>query len=69
MKVLHTLWGLLVDDRRLASILMIALLLSAISSLVLREFFLGAVLIWGGLIVSLVVSVEHQLKLKMKKLK
>ncbi|KYP81303.1 hypothetical protein AYW79_01120 [Ferroacidibacillus organovorans] len=69
MRVLQTLWGLLVDDRRLASILMIALLLSAISSLVLREFFLGAVLIWGGLIVSLVVSVEHQLKLKMKKLK
>jgi len=65
MKVLGTLWGLLVDDGRLASILVIALLLAALVSH-LGHPTVGSILIWLGLIVSLFVSIEHQLTLKTK---
>lgn len=67
MKVLQTLWGLLIDDGRLASVLLIALILAGIASLLEKWTVIGAVLIWLGLIFSLIVSVEHQLRLKVKK--
>lgn len=66
MKVIRKLWGLLVDDGRLASILMIALILASGVSFLLHHRTIAAGLIWLGLIVSLVVSVEHQLKAKLK---
>lgn len=66
MKVLSTLWGLLVDDERLVWTLVAALILAAITSLLLNLPFAGSIVIWLGIIVSLVISVEHQLKLKTK---
>lgn len=67
MKVLKTLWGLLVDDGRLASILVIGLIVAAVLSLGLHVPAIGSVVIWLALIISLVVSVNHQLKLKLNK--
>jgi len=64
--LMKTIWGLLVDDILLASILMISLILGCIVS-VASSSRIGAYLIWGGLIVSLWVSIEHQLRLKSKK--
>jgi hypothetical protein len=65
MKVLSTLWGLLVDDGRLASILILSIVLAwGLSQF--EQPLLAAILIWAGLIVSLAVSIEHQLKLKIK---
>lgn len=69
IKVINTLWGLLVDDGRLASILIVALILAGVSSLVGKLTIIGAVLIWLGLILSLIISIEHQLKLKTKTLR
>lgn len=66
MKVLKVLWGLLVDDGRLASILVISLVVAYIVSLAGVKW-LAALVIWLGLIVSLWVSIEHQLKLKVHK--
>lgn len=66
VKVLQVLWGLLVDDIRLASILILALMLS-VSAVVVHRVHLAAYIIWIGLLVSLWVSVEHQLKQKLKK--
>jgi len=66
MKVFSTLWGLLVDDGRLAWILLVALILAAIASLLAHLASAGAVLIWLGLIVSLIISVEHQLRIRTK---
>lgn len=66
MKTLKVLWGLLVDDGRLASILIVALIIGSIVSAAGLKT-LGAVAIWLGLLVSLGVSIEHQLKLKLKK--
>ncbi len=63
MKVLKTLWGLLVDDGRLAWTLVIGLVISRVVSMVLRLEFIGALIIWISLIAALIVSVEHQLKL------
>jgi hypothetical protein len=66
MKVLSTLWGLIVDDGRLASIL----LLSIILAWGLSQFgqpILAAIAMMAGLVVSLAVSIEHQLNLKLKK--
>lgn len=67
MKVLSTLWGLLVDDRRLASILILAIVISVIVSNTFGQPLLGALILWAGLIVSLFVSIEHQLRIKSKK--
>jgi hypothetical protein len=67
VKVLSTLWGLLVDDRRLASILILAIVISVIVSNTFGQPLLGALILWAGLIVSLFVSIEHQLRLKSKK--
>jgi hypothetical protein len=67
VKVLSTLWGLLVDDRRLASILILAIVISTIVSNTFGQPLLGALILWAGLIVSLFVSIEHQLRLKSKK--
>ncbi|KPV42310.1 hypothetical protein [Alicyclobacillus ferrooxydans] len=64
MKVLKTLWGLLVDDGRLAWTLVIGLVISAVVSMVLRLEFIGALIIWISLVAALIISVEHQLKLK-----
>lgn len=66
MKVLSTLWGLLVDDGRLAWTLLIFLAVAAILSRVAHLPFVGSLMIWLGLIVSVVFSVEHQLRLKTK---
>lgn len=66
MKVLSTLWGLLVDDGRLAWTLLIFLAVAAILSRVAHLSFVGSLMIWLGLIVSVVFSVEHQLRLKTK---
>lgn len=65
MKVLKKLWGLLVDDGRLASILVISLIVAYIVSR-LGQHTIGAIVIWVGLIVSLWVAVGHQLRLKVK---
>ncbi|MFC5452452.1 hypothetical protein [Paenibacillus aestuarii] len=67
MKVLSTLWGLLVDDGRLASILVIAIIISAVLTNALNLPLAGAVVLWAGLLVSLFYSIEHQLRLKSKK--
>jgi len=67
MKVLKVAWGLLVDDGRLASLLVIALIVAAIVSRVLHSGLLAAVIIMLGLVVSIWVSVEHQLQLKFSK--
>ena len=66
MHILKTIWGLLVDDIRLASILVISLVIGCVVSLV-HDSQLGAYVIWAGLIVSLWISIEHQLKLKLRK--
>lgn len=66
VKVLKVLWGLLVDDISLASILIMALILSVLA-VVAQQVHLAAYIIWIGLLVSLWVSVEHQLKQKLKK--
>lgn len=66
MNVLKTLWGLLVDDGRLASILVVGILLAAISA-VLHHHTIAAGILWLSLMVSLWVSVSHQLRLKTKK--
>lgn len=66
MKMLSTLWGLLVDDGRLAWTLLTFLIVAAICSRVVNLPFLASLIIWLGLIVSVVFSVEHQLRLKMK---
>ncbi|QQE77591.1 hypothetical protein [Alicyclobacillus sp. SO9] len=65
-KVISTLWGLVVDDARLAWTLVVALLIAAVMAYILHLAFIAAVVIWLGLILSLVLSVEHQLKLRMK---
>ncbi|SEB86067.1 hypothetical protein [Paenibacillus sp. GP183] len=66
MKILSTLWGLLVDDGRLASILLLSIVIGwGLSQM--QKPFLAAIVIWAGLIVSLAVSIEHQLNLKLKK--
>lgn len=68
MKALKVLWGLLVDDARLASILLISLVVAFIVSLMGMKL-LGAIIIWVGLVVSVWASVEHQLKLKLSKMR
>jgi hypothetical protein len=66
MKVLSALWGLLVDDGRLASILMLSIILAwGLSQF--GQPILAAIVIMAGLVVSLAVSIEHQLNLKLKK--
>lgn len=67
MAMWKTLWGLLVDDGRLASILVICVILAGVCARVAHLPTLGTVFIWGGLLLALVVSVEHQLNLKIKK--
>lgn len=66
MKVLKKLWGLLVDDGRLATILVVALVVAYIIS-ASGQHLIGAIVIWLGLIIALWVSVDHQLRLKVKK--
>ncbi|WDL98565.1 hypothetical protein [Alicyclobacillus sp. ALC3] len=66
MKIVSTLWGLLVDDGRLAWTLLVFLVLAAIVSRVAHLPFIGALVIWLGLIISMVFSVEHQLRLRLK---
>lgn len=66
MGVLKKLWGLLVDDGRLASILVLSLIVAfGVSRAGLT--FAAAIVIWLGLIVSVWVSVDHQLQLKRRK--
>jgi hypothetical protein len=66
LKILSTLWGLLVDDGRLASILLLSIVIGWCLSR-FQQPFLAAIVIWAGLIVSLAVSIEYQLNLKLKK--
>ena len=63
MGILKTLWGLLVDDVRLALVLGSALILA----FGLRQAGLSlvaAVVLWIGLLGALWFSIEHQLKLR-----
>ncbi|MFY4776176.1 hypothetical protein [Metabacillus sp. RGM 3146] len=66
MKVLSTLWGLIVDDGRLASILIGCLVISCLLSL-FGQSLIAAFVIWAGLLISLWVSIQHQLQLKLSK--
>lgn len=66
MKVLKKLWGLLVDDGRLATILVVALVVAYVIS-ASGQHIIGAIVIWLGLIIALWVSVDHQLRVKVKK--
>ena len=63
MGILKTLWGLLVDDGRLASILGLTLIVAFLFSRVNLPL-VAAVVIWAGLLAALWSSTEHQLKLK-----
>ena len=63
MGILKTLWGLLVDDARLAFILGITLIAAFLFSQVNLPL-VAAVVIWAGLLAALWSSTEHQLKLK-----
>ncbi len=65
MGVLKVIWGLLVDDIRLVSILVLSLILSSLFTLA-HQGRIAAFIIWFGLIISLWVSIEYQLKLKVK---
>jgi hypothetical protein len=66
MGVLKVIWGLLVDDAHLATILAVSLVISfGVSRM--HHPTAAALVIWLGLIVSLWISVEHQLQLKLKK--
>jgi len=67
MKAIQVIWGLLVDDGRLATLLMATLIVSALVSVLGHQAQLAAYIIWGGLLVSLSVSIEYQLKQKLKK--
>lgn len=63
MKVVKKLWGLLYDDARLVLTLIVALF-GAFLLQALRLSTLAAIVIWFGLVVSLWVSIEHELTLK-----
>lgn len=67
MKAIKVMWGLLVDDGRLAALLLVSLIGSALVSVLGHHAQLAAYVIWAGLLVSLAVSIEYQLKQKMKK--
>lgn len=66
MGALKVIWGLLVDDARLAIGLVVALVLALCCSH-FHQPLLGAIVIWAGLGVSLWISIEHQLILKLRK--
>ncbi len=63
MKVIKKLWGLLYDDARLVMGLIVALLLSLLLKLINLPTF-AAIVIWLGLVVSLWISIEHELSKK-----
>lgn len=65
MKVIKVIWGLLVDDGRLATTLIVALII-AFGLSKANQPLLAGIIIWLGLIVSLWYSIEHQLQLKLK---
>lgn len=67
MKAIKVLSGLLVDDTRLVSVLLTSLLLAILATTVIHQLLLGALFIWLGLIGSLWVSIEHELKVKTEK--
>lgn len=66
MKILSTLSGLIIDDRRLAGILIVFLIFSWGSSYFLHQRLLAGGLIGASLLLSLWFSVLHQLQLKLK---
>jgi hypothetical protein len=66
MRVLNVLWGLLVDDGRLAGILALSLVLACVACIA-QQPLVGAIMIWAGLVISLWVSIEHQLQKKLTK--
>lgn len=63
MNVIKTILGLIYDDARLVLTLGVALAISLIFRLA-HQPLIAAVLIWAGLIVSLWISIEHELKQK-----
>lgn len=65
MRFLKKALGLVVDDARLVGVLAL-FLLAAFLLHVAGQPLLAAVAIWLGLIVSLTVSVSHELRLKKK---
>ncbi|WP_273843077.1 hypothetical protein [Rubrobacter calidifluminis] len=65
MALLRELVGLVADDGRLVWTVVLALVVSA----VLGRLGLGAVatvVLWGGVLFALVLSVEHQIRLRKK---
>jgi hypothetical protein len=68
MKIISTLWGLIADDGRLASILLVFLIISGGLSMA-GQPLISAFVIYAGLFISLWVSIHHQLQLKISKKK
>ncbi|SDM82305.1 hypothetical protein SAMN04487897_101161 [Paenibacillus sp. yr247] len=64
-KVLNIIWGLFVDDARLAITLVISLAASALVSK-MGYPFIGTICLWAGLLLALFISIEHQLFLKLQ---
>lgn len=62
-KVLNTIWGLFVDDARLAITIVISVATSAFVS-TLGYPFVGMVCLWVGHLLALFISIEHQLHVK-----
>ncbi|MCL6453958.1 MAG: hypothetical protein K6T78_10155 [Alicyclobacillus sp.] len=67
MKVVKVLWGLLVDDGRLAISLVVGLVIAYILRSAAHLPLVASILIWVSLIFALWFSIEHQLRLKLKK--
>ena len=61
MSVLQTLWGLLVDDLRLVSVLFLGLGLTLLLSL-LHQPSLGALVVALAIVAALTVSIRHELR-------
>lgn len=67
MKVLKVVWGLLFEDVRLVWILLASILLSVLAVEVVHQFVIAGLFLWLGLVGSLWLAIEHELKLKSDK--
>lgn len=66
MKLILKIRGLLIDDARLAIIILVAVVLAGVLSWGAHLRSLGGIILWLGLIMSLSVSVQHELRRKLK---
>lgn len=66
MKVFSKLWGLIIDDVRLAGTLILALILAFVFAKT-HENVPAIVVIWGGLILSFIWSIMYQVRLAKRK--